>query len=204
GIDWDVEELFGRVRRAFPYRDLPRAEFEAILDMLAEGVATRRGRSGAHLHRDRVGNRVRARRGARLAAVMSGGAIPARHDSPVVVDPEGVRIGTLDEDFAIEAPAGSVFLLGNASCRINCIEGNKVRVEDARGMAPTLPFWLGEGPSRTRELSEEVAALRKEVEARLGDPTLEPELTARASLAPGLARQLIDYLTAARAALGAL
>jgi ATP-dependent Lhr-like helicase len=204
GIDWDVDALYARVRRAYPYRDLPRADFEAILDMLADGVATQRGRSGAHLHRDRVGNRVRARRGARLAAIMSGGAIPDRNDYEVVVDPEGVRIGTLDEDFAIEAPAGSVFLLGNASWRIKRVEANRVRVEDARGMAPTLPFWLGEGPSRTRELSEEVAALRAEVEARLADPQLEADLTARASLAPGLARQLIDYLAAARAALGVL
>jgi ATP-dependent Lhr-like helicase len=204
GIDWNTDELYALVRRAYPYRDLPRADFEALLDMLADGVATRRGRSGAHLHRDRVQNRVRARRGARLAAVMSGGAIPDRNDYDVVVDPEGVKIGTLDEDFAIEAPAGSVFLLGNASWRIKRIEGNRVRVEDARGMAPTLPFWLGEGPSRTRELSEEVAALRAEVEGRLGDPALEADLTARAQLGPGLARQIIDYLTCAHAALGAL
>jgi ATP-dependent Lhr-like helicase len=204
GIDWNEDELFALARRAYPYRELRRADFDALLEMLAEGVATQRGRSGAHLHRDRVGGRVRARRGARLAAVMSGGAIPDRNDYDVVADPEGVRVGTLDEDFAIEAPAGSVFLLGNMSWRIKRVEANRVRVEDARGMAPTIPFWLGEGPSRTRELSEEVGQVRAEVEAGLSDPGLEARLGAGASLGPGLGRQLIDYLAAARAALGTL
>jgi ATP-dependent Lhr-like helicase len=204
GVDWDEDQLFALCRRAYPYRNLPRSEFEAVLEMLAEGVATQRGRSSAYLHRDRVGHRVRARKNARLAAVLSGGAIPDRNDYEVVVDPEGLKVGTLDEDFAIEAPAGSVFLLGNMSWRIVRVEGNRVRVNDARGMAPTIPFWFGEGPSRTRELSEEVGTLRAEIEARLSDPTLEDDLTASATLADGLARQIIDYLAAARAALGAL
>ena len=202
GQDHDVDELFALVRRAWPFRNLTREELEAVLDMLSEGVASRRGRTGAHLHRDRVGGRVRARRGARLAAVLSGGTIPDRADYDVVVDPEGLKVGTVDEDFAIEAPAGSVFLLGNMSWMIRRIEAGKVRVQDAKGMAPTIPFWFGEGPSRTRELSSEVSRLREEVVARAGDPELEEKLSAEASLRPGLARQLIDYLMAAHAVLG--
>jgi ATP-dependent Lhr-like helicase len=204
GADRSVDELYQEIRRAYPYRALAREELEAVLDMLSEGVATRRGRSGAHLHRDRVGGRVRARRGARLAAVLSGGTIPDRADYEVVVDPEGLRVGTVDEDFAIEAPTGSVFLLGNMSWRIRRVEAGRVRVEDARGMAPTIPFWFGEGPSRTRELSTEVSRVRQEVVDGLADPGLEARLTAEASLAPGLARQLIDYLRAAHAALGVM
>jgi ATP-dependent Lhr-like helicase len=204
GGEQSVDELFDLARRAYPFRGLERAELEAVLDMLSEGVATRRGRSGAHLHRDRVQGRVRARRAARLAVVLSGGTIPDRADYDVVVDPEGLKVGTLDEDFAIEAPAGSVFLLGNMSWRIRRVEAGRVRVEDARGMAPTVPFWFGEGPSRTRELSAEVSRLRQEIADAADDPALEARLTEACSLGPGLARQLIDYLVAARAALGVM
>src|SRR5205809_841301 len=137
--------------------------------MLADGVATRRGRRGALLHLDRVHGRVRARRGARLAAITSGGAIPDNADYEVVEEPQGLKVGTVNEDFAVESMAGDIFLLGNRSWRIRRVEAGRVRVEDAAGAPPTIPFWLGEAPARTRELSAAVSALRSDVVARLAD-----------------------------------
>jgi ATP-dependent helicase Lhr and Lhr-like helicase len=200
--EWDVDELYARMRQAWPYRDLARTEFEAVLDMLAEGVATQRGRAAAHLHRDRVGNKVKGRRGARLAAVLSGGTIPDRADYDVILDPEGTRVGTLDEDFAIESTAGDIFQLGNTSWKIRRVELGKVRVEDAHGQPPTVPFWNGEAPARTAELSQEVGGIREGVAARLDDGTAADWLFAEAGLSGPLAAQLVDYARATRAALG--
>ncbi len=86
-----------------PYAALARADFDAVVDMLSEGIATSRGRAGALLHRDAVNRRLRGRRGARLAAITSGGAIPDNANYDVVLEPEGTLIGTVDEDFAIES-----------------------------------------------------------------------------------------------------
>jgi ATP-dependent Lhr-like helicase len=171
--EWDEDALYELCRRAGPYAALGRADFDAVVDMLAEGIATSRGRSGALLHRDGVNRRLRGRRGARLAALTSGGAIPDNANYDVILEPEGTQIGTIDEDFAIESMAGDIILLGNSSWRIRRVEPGKVRVEDAAGAPPTIPFWLGEGPARTRELSAEVAALRQEV-VEFGDPQRVP------------------------------
>jgi ATP-dependent Lhr-like helicase len=160
-----VEELWNLVRRAAPYENLPRSEFDAVLDMLGDGVATRRGRSGAHLHLDRINQKARGRRGARLAALTSGGAIPDKADYTVVEDPTEAVVGTLDEDFAIESMAGDIFLLGSTSWRIRRVEAGRVRVENAHGLPPTIPFWNGEGLARTEELSREVARLRADLAA---------------------------------------
>src|SRR5207237_599453 len=165
-----VDDLWSLVRRAAPYASLPRSEFDAVLDMLGDGVATRRGRSGAHLHLDRINGKARGRRGARLAALTSGGAIPDKADYTVVEDPTEAMVGTLDEDFAIESMAGDIILLGSTSWRIRRVEAGVVRVEDAHGQPPSVPFWLGEAPSRTIELSEEVSRLRQDVAARLDQP----------------------------------
>jgi ATP-dependent Lhr-like helicase len=203
--DWDEQALYDLARRAYPYRALSRSDFDAVLEMLAEGVATRRGRSSAHLHHDRVNRRIKARRGARLAAIRSGGAIPDRADYEVIADPEGIRVGTLDEDYAIESSSGDIFQLGNMSWRIRRIESGRVRVEDAHGQPPSIPFWLGEAPGRTAELSEEVGRLRDEVATQLeqsGDAA--PWLEATVGLERGLGRQLSDYVAATRAALGAV
>ena len=143
------DELFALCRRAWPYRELPRAEFDAVVSMLSEGIATRRGRSGALLHRDGVHRVVRGRRGARIAALTGGGAIPDNAQYQVVAEPEGVAVGQVDEDFAVESMAGDVFLLGNTAWRIRRIESGVVRVEDAGGAAPGIPFWLGEAPGRS-------------------------------------------------------
>ena len=203
--DWDEDELYQLARRAYPYRELPRRDFDAVLEMLAEGVATRRGRSSAHLHHDRVNRRVRGRRGARLAAIRSGGAIPDRADYEVIADPEGVRVGTLDEDYAIESSSGDIFQLGNMSWRIRRIESGRVRVEDAHGQPPNIPFWLGEAPGRTAELSEEVGKLRDEVAAQLAEKgDASPWLESALGLHPQLGRQLSDYVAATRAVLGAV
>ena len=144
---------------------MKRADFDAVVDMLSEGIATRRGRAGTRLHRDAVNRRLKGRRGARITALTSGGAIPDNANYDVVLEPDETLIGSVDEDFAVESMAGDVMLLGNTSWRIRRVESGKVRVEDAGGAAPTIPFWLGEGPARTLELSAEVATLRDEVDA---------------------------------------
>src|SRR6266536_3552667 len=168
---WDVDDLFALVKRAYPYRNLSRELFDSIVEMLSEGIAARRGRYGAYLHHDRVNRQLRARRGARLAAITSGGAIPETALFTVVAEPEGIMVGTLDEDFAVESNAGDIMLLGNASWRIRRVEGKsgRVLVEDAHGAPPSVPFWRGEAPARTEELSFHVAELRREISDRLID-----------------------------------
>jgi len=161
------DELFQLVRRAHPYRELTHDTYLAVVRMLADGYSTRRGRAGAYLHRDAVHRRLRARKGARLTALTCGGAIPDNADYRVLLEPGETLIGTLNEDFAIESMAGDIFQLGNASYRILKIETGKVRVEDAKGAPPSIPFWFGEAPARTDELSQAVSALRAAVDASL-------------------------------------
>ncbi|HEX5545129.1 MAG TPA: DEAD/DEAH box helicase, partial [Nitrospira sp.] len=160
---WTEEELFTLVRRAGPYRELDRAMFDRIVRMLADGIATQRGRGLAYLYQDRINHRIKGRRGARLAAITSGGAIPDTANYAVVAEPDGTVVGTVDEDFAVESLAGDIMLLGNTSWRIKGVEMGKVRVEDAHGAPPNIPFWRGEAPSRTAELSAEVANLRQAI-----------------------------------------
>jgi ATP-dependent Lhr-like helicase len=194
------DELFDLVRRAAPYAELDRAQYDAVVHMLSEGIATRRGRAGALVHRDAVNRRLKGRRGAGLAALTSGGAIPDNANYDVLLQPEATKVGTVDEDWAIEAGGGDVFLLGNNSWRIQRVESGKVWVTDAHGQAPSVPFWLGEGPSRTRELSTELAALREEI--------LENDdgawLIDACALEPAGAKLAREYVAAARMALGAL
>jgi ATP-dependent Lhr-like helicase len=169
--DWDEDELFDCVRRAYPYRDLKREEYDRILEMLSQGIAAKRGRYGAYLFRDMVNRRLRARRGARLAAITSGGAIPDTAMFTVVAQPEEIVVGTVDEDFAVESNAGDIMLLGNTSWRIRRVSSNTGRmiVEDAHGAPPTIPFWRGEAPARTDELSLHVADLRDHLNALLSN-----------------------------------
>ena len=161
------DDLFAMVRRAWPYRDLARAEFDAVVKMSADGFSTRRGRRAALLHRDEVHATLRGRRGARLLALTSGGAIPEVADYRVVLDPGDTFVGTLNEDFAIESNAGDIFQLGNASWRVLQVTGGTVRVADAHGTPPTIPFWLGEAPARSDELSKAVSDLRADVDRHL-------------------------------------
>ena len=167
GQPWDEDRLLDLVRRAYPYRDLTAERFSEIVEMLSRGVATREGRRAAYLHHDAVNRNLRARRGARLAALTSGGAIPDNADYDVILEPDNTFLGTVNEDFAIESMRGDVFLLGNTPWRIRRVESGKVRVEDAGGASPNLPFWLGEAAGRTTELSDEVSELREELYERL-------------------------------------
>ena len=162
-----IAMLWALVRRAYPYRRLKRKDFDDIITMLSDGVSTKRGRRSAHLHYDRVNEIVRPRRGARLAAITGGGAIPDTADYRVIEDPAETYIGTVNEDFAIESMAGDIFLLGNRSWRIRRVEAGKIRVTDAQGAPPHIPFWLGEAPARTFELSQAVSDLRREIAQRL-------------------------------------
>lgn len=198
--DWSEEDLYTLARSAYPYRDLDRNIFDSVIEMLSEGIATSRGRSGAMLHRDQVNGRVRGRRGARLAAITSGGAIPENAAYTVLAEPEGKTVGTLDEDFAMESLTGDVFLLGTHSWRIRHVMQGRVYVEDARGAAPSIPFWLGEAPGRSEELSSAVSRIRKRI---LDCPELD-YLKQECGLDEPGAKQAIAYVRTGAAGLGAL
>jgi len=205
--EWREEALFERFRRAYPFRALAREEFAAVAQMLAEGFHTRRGRRSAHLHRDAVNGVLRGRRGAALTAVTSGGTIPDTADYTVVLEPQAQVIGSVNEDFAVESLAGDVFQLGNTSYRILRIERGTVRVEDAKGVPPGIPFWFGEAPARSAELSGSVSRLRESIEAALdrgGTEAAIEWLVRDVGVGPVAAGQIVEYLAAARAALGAL
>jgi ATP-dependent helicase Lhr and Lhr-like helicase len=204
--DWQEEDLYALVRGTYPYRDLDRPHFDAIIEMLSDGISTQRGRSGAYLHRDQVNGRVRGRRGARLAAITSGGAIPDTANYSVVAEPDGKVVGTVDEDFAVESLAGDVFLLGTSSWRIKRVEPGRVRVDDARGAPPSVPFWNGEAPGRTFELSEAVGNVREEI-ARRSDGAIDLALRfliEDCGLDEGGAKQAVAYVLAGVASLNAL
>jgi ATP-dependent Lhr-like helicase len=206
--EWHEDQLVALVRRAWPYRALAREDFAAVVGMLAAGFSTRRGRRGALIHHDAVNRVLRGRRGARLTALTSGGTIPDTADYQVILEPENQFIGTVNEDFAVESMAGDVFQLGNSSYRIRRVERGTVRVEDAHGVPPNIPFWLGEAPGRSDELSVSVSRLRAEIAARLTtDPAGEGALRWLAEelgLDEPAATQLVEYLAAAHAALGCL
>jgi ATP-dependent Lhr-like helicase len=198
---WEEEALFDMVRTAWPYRNLPRKDFEQVVEMLSEGIATSRGRSGALLHRDRVNGRLKGRRGARLAAITSGGAIPENANYAVTAEPDARNIGTVDEDFAVESLAGDVFLLGTHSWKIKRVGAGRVYVEDAHGAPPSVPFWLGEAPGRSAELSHAVSETREKI-VQSDDPA--EFLFAECALDEAGAKQAIVYVRAGVAALGAL
>lgn len=193
--DWGEAELYDLFRTAYPYRNLPLHDYEAVVAMLSDGIATSRGRSGAMVHRDQVNHRLRGRRGARLAAITSGGAIPETANYNVIVEPEGKIVGTIDEDFAVESLTGDVFLLGTHSWRIRHVGRGQVRVEDAHGAKPSIPFWLGEAPGRSVELSSAVSQVRQAMLAQDSDGV---------GLDEGAAKQALSYVASGAASLGAL
>jgi ATP-dependent Lhr-like helicase len=211
--EWHEDVLFELCRRAYPYRDLTRPDFDAVVRMLSDGFATTRGRRGAMLYHDRVHHRLKGRRGARLAALTSGGAIPDTANYAVVAEPHGLVVGSVDEDFAVESLAGDIMLLGNTSWRIRGVETGTVRVEDAHGAAPTIPFWRGEAPSRTAELSTAVADIRTDLERFLGElcgtePTAAEMIFTRLRDTCGLdrlgAEQALAYVKEGRDILGSV
>ncbi|MDP9008244.1 MAG: DEAD/DEAH box helicase [Pseudomonadota bacterium] len=204
--EWPEDELFALMRSAYPYRNLAREEFAACVRMLAEGFSTRRGRRGALLHHDTVNKVLRPRKGARLTAITSGGAIPDNADYRVMLEPESILVGSVNEDFAVESLQGDIFQLGNTSYKILRVERGTVRVEDARGQPPSIPFWLGEAPGRSMELSAAVSRLRQEIQERLdGEPGAALTwLCETVGLDEASAFQLVQYLSAGKAALGCL
>ena len=200
------DDLYALVRRAWPYRELARPDFDAVVSMVADGFATPRGRRAALVHRDEVNRVLRGRRGSRLLSLTSGGAIPEVADYRVVLEPEDTFIGTLNEDFAIESMAGDIFQLGNASWQITQVAGGTVRVRDAHGAPPTIPFWLGEAPARSDELSLAVSELRREADLLLAadanehsgtrshHPLVEGEVPSPESRIPNPGRRAVDWL----------
>jgi ATP-dependent Lhr-like helicase len=217
--EYDEDALYNLCRKAYPYMDLSGKEFEEILKMLFEGFTTRRGRRGAYIFHDVVNKKLRPRKGARLTAIMNGRAIPDNFDYDVIKEPENIFVGTLNEDFAIESLPGDIFQLGNTSYRIERVENGKVKVSDARGEPPSLPFWLGEAPGRTEELSQAVSRLREEISQRLGDVSLLLEeekaeeseewkknaidwLIKEVGITESAADQVVVYLALAKASLG--
>lgn len=206
--EWSESDLYDLVRRAYPYAELAREEFLDVVRMLADGFTTRRGHGAAYIHRDAVNGVLRGRRGARLTALTSGGAIPDTADYEVVLEPASVVVGTVNEDWAVESLAGDIFQLGNTSYKIRRVEAGRVRVEDAHGQAPTIPFWLGEAPGRTDELSSAVSRLRAEIVARIDEAGDAAAVIAGLGDEPGIAAdaatQLVEYLATGRAALGTM
>ena len=212
--EWTEDALFETIRRAYPFRNLSREDFDAIVRMLSEGFATRRGRRSAYLHHDAVNHRVRARKGARLSAITNGGAIPDTSDYRVILEPADTVVGTLNEDFAIESLAGDIFQLGNTSYRIKRVEPGSVRVEDAKGQPPSIPFWLGEAPGRSKELSIAISRLRQEISEKLEAETSDADEDVRAPSIKWLvdevginfaaAEQIVDYLSTTKLALGVI
>jgi ATP-dependent Lhr-like helicase len=214
------DELFAFARRAWPYRALERKDFDGVVSMLSEGFATRRGRRAALVHRDEVNRVVRARRGSRMTALTSGGAIPEVADYRVILEPEDTFVGTLNEDFAIESSAGDVFQLGNASWQVTRVGMGTVRVKDAHGAPPTIPFWFGEAPARSDELSRAVSDLRADAGRALATPNdasvpaddtcgfrLQAEvswLAQETGLSEAAADQAVEYLREGLSALGVI
>ena len=207
--EWPEQALLELFRNASPYSRLDEKHYQALLQMLAEGFDGRQGIRSAYLHRDAVSRTLRGRRGAKLTAVTSGGTIPDNADYSVLLEPQGLNIGSVNEDFAVESIAGDVFQLGNTSYRILRVDTGKVRVEDAQGQPPTIPFWLGEAPGRSAELSFAVARLQAQLDTLLGATpgNLQPALdwlTETLGLNLASAEQLAEYLARARQTLGAL
>ncbi len=202
--DWPEDDLYALVRRAAPYAGLERESFEEIVEMLSVGIGDGAGRAAPLVHLDRINGMLRPRRAARLTAIQNGGTIPELGDYRVLAEPEGTLVGTVNEDFAIESSIGDVFLLGSTSWRISRVGPNTVHVTDAHGQPPTVPFWLGEAPGRTLELSEEVGRLRRDVTERLDDPPAEAVawLEQECGLTSLGGQQIVDYLRATRDGLG--
>ena len=201
--DWSEIALFDLMRTAQPYAQLARSDFDEIVQMLASGIGEGAGRSAPLLHHDRIHGVVRGRRGARLTALMNGGTIPETGDYQVVAEPDDTVVGSVNEDFAMESMAGDIFLLGSTSWRIRRVHQSTVRVVDAQGAPPTIPFWLGEAPGRTRELSQEVSRLRRDMADGVDDPTiLHARLQQECAVSPTAAAQMIDYVRATRDGLG--
>ncbi|HHJ38150.1 MAG TPA: DEAD/DEAH box helicase [Methylothermaceae bacterium] len=205
--DWHEDNLFHCIRKAAPYRDLPRDTFDDVIQMLATGYTTRRGRRGAYLHYDAIHRQIKGRKGARLTAITCGGAIPDNADYRVILEPSGECIGSVDEDFAVESLAGDIFQLGNNSWRVLRLEQDSLRVEDAQGQPPSIPFWFGEAPGRSDVLASAVSRLRQAIfdsTQKTGIQSTQNNLVQQLNINPQAIRQAVEYLAAAGKALGVM
>ncbi|NKB34556.1 MAG: DEAD/DEAH box helicase [Pseudomonadales bacterium] len=204
---WNLDDLFSLYKNAFSYRNLSREEFDTVVQMLAEGYTSRKGRRGTHLHLDAINNKIRPRRGANLVSITNGGAIPDMFDYQVVLDPEDIVVGSLNEDFALEALPGDVFTLGTHAWQMLRVDGLKVRVRDAEGMQATIPFWFGEGPGRTQELSSSVSNLKQTIADLLINESANGAiefLVDEVRLPRSAAVQLVEYLQTGMNSLGVM
>jgi ATP-dependent Lhr-like helicase len=204
--EWDTAALFDQICSAWPYRNLDIPTFDQVIDMLSGGYATRRGRRAAYVYHDAINGRLRARPAARLTALQNGGAIPDQFDYEVVMLPQGYRIGSLNEDFAFESIPGDIFQLGNTSYRILKVEQGRVLVEDARGQPPNIPFWLGDAPGRSDELSKTVSSLRHDLEQQLDDVGQDGALAwlLEQGIERNAATQALAYMSGVKDALGCI
>lgn len=205
GREWNADELYAQFRRAYPYRALPREDFERTLEFLSEGITHHQGRSRALVHYDRVGKRLKSRKAARIVATCNGGAIPEIGSFRVVTEGDGIVVGSLDEDFAVESSSGDIFLLGNTSWRILYVRGGDVTVSDAHGAPPTVPFWRGEAPGRTVELSATISELRESLERQLSEMThdqMSAQLAADTHCSIATAAQVVNYIATQNSAMG--
>lgn len=201
--EWNTDELFETVTRSYSYRNLKRKDFDSTIQFLSEGISSTSGRSRVYLHHDQVQNRVRSRKNARLVSTMNGGAIPEIASYRVVTEDDQTVVGSVDEDFAVESMAGDIFLLGNTSWQVRYVRGGDVTVVDANGAPPSIPFWFGEAPGRSLELSTEISHLREDLEQRIADPEQAINwLTTETNTDEWGAKQIVDYLLAQKAALG--
>lgn len=207
GSEWNLDELYQLFNKAYPYRALSKEKFIEVVTMLSDGFTTRCGRHGSYIHFDAINQKIRARKNARLTALTCGGAIPDMFDYQVVLDPENIVVGSLNEDFALESLPGDIFSLGSHCWQVLGIDGLKLRVVDAQGQKPSVPFWLGEGPGRTKELSEAVSNLRTEIKNFIDKNSANKAvswLINEVDLSPSAAEQLVEYLQAGQIALGVM
>ncbi|MDX6579837.1 MAG: ATP-dependent helicase Lhr and Lhr-like helicase, partial [Gaiellales bacterium] len=189
-----VDDLYALVLRAYPYRDLPRGQFDGVLDLLAgrypsDEFAELRPR----LVWDRVEGTVRARDGAIRIAIANAGTIPDRGLFGVfLVDGSG-RVGELDEEMVHEAREGQVFLLGASSWRIEEITRDRVLVSPAPGVPGAIPFWKGDQVGRPAELGAAVGQLTREI-AALPDEAAGQQLIEQHACDPRAATNLVSFI----------
>ncbi len=203
-----VAEVGRRVRRAASYRDLTPAALAAVLDMLtgrypSDKLAELRPR----LTWDRATDQLLPRAGSRLLAMTNGGTIPDRGLYPVHLGVGGPRIGELDEEMVHESRRGDTFVLGASTWRVEDITRDRVVVSPAPGEPGKMPFWRGDGPGRPVELGRAVGALARELDERLASDAPDDVAAAvgpRLRLDDRGARELVGYVAAQRAAIGAV
>jgi ATP-dependent helicase Lhr and Lhr-like helicase len=192
-----VDTLHARFVNAAPYRSLSRETFVEVVRAVAEPLPLEVKGVAPRILWDRVNDRLHARRGSRFLALTAGGTIPDAGLLDVYVAETDLKVGTLDEEFVTESLPGDVFLLGSHAWRIAKVRADRVLVEDAQGMSPTIPFWKGEHPSRSWDLGLAVGRLRRDAADRLDAPDFEAWAARETGLDPRAARAMHAWLVKA-------